>query len=191
MQRKISGWSQSMNRAVLIVWVSAVTLSLGACEQSETDAASKNGVTAAPLTAATLGEQTILSSKDYLTEGVYASADTSRGEALSTQCRACHSLEESGGTIVGPNLFGVFGRTAGSAPDYPYSEALAASGFVWTPRALDAWLAEPFAFLPGNRMSFPGLSEPKDRNGLIAYLLQYTDSGIQAGAADSVTESRD
>jgi cytochrome c2 len=52
-------------------------------------------------------------------------------------------------------------------------------------------LAEPFAFLPGNRMSFPGLSEPKDRNGLIAYLLQYTDSGIRAGAADSVTESRD
>ncbi len=180
-----------MSRAVLIVWVSAVTLSLGACERSETDAASKNSVTAAPLTAATLGEQTVLSSRDYLTEGVYASADTSRGEALSTRCRACHSLEESGGTIVGPNLFGVFGRTAGSAPDYPYSDALSASGFVWTPRALDAWLAEPFAFLPGNRMSFPGLSEPKDRNGLIAYLLQYTDSGIQAGAADSVTESRD
>jgi cytochrome c len=180
-----------MNRAVLIVWVSAVTFSLGACEQRQTDAASKNGVTAAPLTAATLGEQTILSSKDYLTEGVYASADTSRGEALSTRCRACHSLEEGGGTIVGPNLFGVFGRTAGSAPNYPYSDVLSASGFVWTPRALDAWLAEPFAFLPGNRMSFPGLSEPKDRNGLIAYLLQYTDSGIQAGAVDSVTESRD
>ncbi len=180
-----------MNRAVLIVWVSAVTLSLGACEQCETGAASKNSVTAAPLTAATLGEQTILSARDYLAEGAYASADTSRGEALSTRCRACHSLEEGGGNIVGPNLFGLFGRTAGSAPDYPYSDALSASGFVWTPRALDAWLAEPFAFLPGNRMSFPGLSEPKDRNGLIAYLLQYTDGGSKAGAADSVTESRD
>ena len=107
------------------------------------------------------------------------------------RCRACHSLEEGGATIVGPNLFGVFGRTAGSVPDYPYSGALSASAFVWTPRALDAWLAEPFAFLPGNRMSFPGLSERQDRNGLIAYLLQYTDSGIKAGSADSVTESRD
>jgi len=180
-----------VSRTVLIVWLSAVMLSLGACEQSETDTASKNSVTAAPLTAATLGKQTVLSSTDYLGEGVYASADTSRGEALSTRCRACHSLEEGGGNIVGPNLFGLFGRTAGSAPDYLYSDALSASGFVWTPRALDAWLAEPFAFLPGNRMSFPGLSEPKDRNGLIAYLLQYTDSGVQAGAADSVTESRD
>ena len=180
-----------MSRAVLIVWVSAVTLSPSACEQNETDTASKNSVTAAPLTAATLGEQTVLASRDYLTEGVYASADISRGEALSTRCRACHSLEEGGGTIVGPNLFGVFGRSAGSAPDYPYSDVLSAGGFVWTPRALDAWLAEPFAFLPGNRMSFPGLSEPQDRNGLIAYLLQYTDSGSKAGAADSVTESRD
>jgi cytochrome c len=58
---------------------------------------------------------------------------------------------------------------------------LSAGGFVWTPRTLDAWLAAPFAFLPGNRMSFPGLSERQDRNELIAYLLQYTDSGIKAG----------
>jgi len=180
-----------LSRAVLIVWVSAVTFSLGACEQSATDAASKNSLSAAPLTAATLGEQTVFSARDYLAERVYASADTSRGEALSARCRACHSLEEGGATIVGPNLFGVFGRPAGSALDYPFSDVLSASGFVWTPRALDAWLAEPFAFLPGNRMSFPGLSEQKDRNGLIAYLLQYTDSGIEAGAADSVTESRD
>ena len=180
-----------MSRVVLIVWVSAVTFSLGACEQSATDAASKNSVSAAPLTAATLGEQTVLSARDYLAEDAYASADTSRGQVLSTRCRACHSLEEGGATIVGPNLFGVFGRTAGSAPDYPYSDVLSASGFVWTPRALDAWLAAPFAFLPGNRMSFPGLSERQDRNELIAYLLQHTDSGSKAGAADSVMESRD
>ncbi len=180
-----------MSRVVLIAWVSAVTFSLGACGQSATDTASKSRATAAPLTAAILGEQTVRSAEDYLAEDAYASADISRGEALSMRCRACHSLEEGGATIVGPNLFGVFGRTAGSVPDYPYSGALSASGFVWTPRALDAWLAEPFAFLPGNRMSFPGLSERQDRNGLIAYLLQYTDSGIEAGSADSVTESRD
>lgn len=180
-----------MSRVVLIVSVSAITFWLGACEQSATDAASGNSVPAAPLTAVTLGEQTVLSSKDYLAEDEYASADTSRGEVLSTRCRACHSLEEGGATIVGPNLFGFFGRTAGSAPDYPYSDVLSAGGFVWTPRALDAWLTAPFAFLPGNRMSFPGLSERQDRNELIAYLLQFTDSGIKADASDSVTESRD
>ena len=180
-----------MGRIVLIVCVSAVTFSLGACEQSATDAVSGNSATAAPLTAATLGEQTVLSSKDYLAEDAYASADTSRGQVLSTRCRACHSLEEGGAAIVGPNLFGVFGRTAGSAADYPYSDVLSAGGFVWTPRALDAWLAAPFAFLPGNRMSFPGLSERQDRNELIAYLLQYTDNDIEAGTADNVMESWD
>ena len=92
------------------------------------------------------------------------------------QCRACHTLEQGGANVLGPNLFGVFGRTAGSAPDYPYSEVLAAGGFVWTPRALDAWLAQPFAFLPGNRMSFPGLKDGNDRNAVIAYLLQHTAS---------------
>ncbi len=74
-------------------------------------------------------------------------------------------------------MFGVFGKTAGSAAEYSYSEVLAAGGFVWTPRALNAWLAQPFAFLPGNRMSFPGMTDANDRDAVIAYLLQFTDGG--------------
>nr|CAM58084.1 hypothetical protein [uncultured marine microorganism] len=166
-----------MSRAVLIILITAATCSLGSCGQSGTGAPSGSSTKAPPLTAATLGEQTILSPKDYLAQDKYAAADTGRGEALSMQCRACHTLEQGGANVLGPNLFGVFSRTAGSAPDYPYSEVLAAGGFIWTPRALDAWLAQPFAFLPGNRMSFPGLTDGNDRNAVIAYLLQYTDSG--------------
>lgn len=177
-----------MSRAILIVIVTAATFLLGACGQSGTDGASMNAATTPTLTAATLGEQTVLSPKDYLAQDPYVSADTSRGEALSMQCRACHSLEKGGTAIVGPILFGIFGRAAGSTPDFSYSEVLAASSFVWTPRALDAWLAEPFGFLPGNRMSFPGLRDPKDRNAVIAYLLRYTDSGSNDGAADSMTQ---
>lgn len=180
-----------MNRAVLCIILTTATFSISACGRSETDAVSKNSARSAALTAATLGEQIILSSRDYLAQDVYASADTARGEALSMQCRACHSLDDGGASIVGPNLFGIFGRTAGSAPEYPYSDALAASGFVWTPRALDAWLAEPFAFLPGNRMSFPGLPEREDRNALISYLLQHTNSGTADASTDNVTDSRD
>ena len=65
------------------------------------------------------------------------------------------------------------------ATDYSYSEALASSNFVWTPRALDAWLAQPYPFLPGNRMSYPGLPDGDDRKAVIAYLLHYTDAGNQ------------
>jgi len=168
---------QKMSRVILITLITATTCSLGSCGQSGTDAASGTNTRAPSLTAATLGEQTVLSPKDYLAQDKYAAVDTGRGEVLSMQCRACHTLEQGGANVSGPNLFGVFARTAGSAPDYLYSEVLAAGGFVWTPRALDAWLAQPFAFLPGNRMSFPGLTDGNDRNAVIAYLLQVTDGG--------------
>lgn len=164
-----------MSRAVLITFITASSFLLGSCGQRDTDAGS--GTVVALLTAATLGEQSILSPSDYLAQDRYAGADTGRGETLSMQCRACHTLEKGGAHVMGPNLFGLFGRTAGSAPGYSYSDALAAGGFVWTPRALDAWLAQPFAFLPGNRMSFPGLPDANDRTAVIAYLLQHTDAG--------------
>ena len=57
---------------------------------------------------------------------------------------------------------------------YSYSDALQEADFVWTPRALDAWLAQPARFLPGNRMSFPGVSQASDRTDVIAYLLEAT-----------------
>ena len=164
-----------MRRAVLIISITTSTLSLSSCGQGGSDVASTGETTR--LTAVTLGEQTVLSSKEYLAQDTYATADTDRGETLSMQCRACHTLDQGGADVLGPNLFGLFGRTAGSAPGYSYSEALATSDFVWTPRALDAWLAQPYPFLPDNRMSFAGLPDSNDRNAVIAYLLQHTDAG--------------
>jgi len=51
-----------------------------------------------------------------------------------------------------------------------------AADFVWTPRALDAWLAQPGRFLPGNRMTFGGIFGQRDRDDLIAYLLVKTNA---------------
>ena len=76
--------------------------------------------------------------------------------------------------MIGPNLFGFFGKPAGSVAGYSYSAALQEADFRWTPRALDAWLLQPARFLPGNRMSFPGVSRASDRADLIAYLLEAT-----------------
>ena len=69
----------------------------------------------------------------------------------------------------------MFGRPAGTSPGFDYSPALASAGFVWTPAALDAWLAAPSQFLPGNRMAFAGIQRESDRNALIAYLLRASD----------------
>lgn len=127
------------------------------------------------LTAATLGDQAVLSTKDYLADERYAAADLDKGARQAQVCRACHSLEQGGPVMIGPNLYGIFGAPAGARPGYQYSRALAEAGFVWTPRALEAWLAEPSRFLPGNRMTFAGVLDAGNRADLVAYLLNVTD----------------
>ena len=97
-----------------------------------------------------------------------------RGKMLYFQCRACHSLDAGGPHKVGPNLYGVFGRKAGLAEGFAYSEVMTNSDVIWTEESMDPWLARPSAFLPGNRMVFVGIKDAQDRASLIAFLLQET-----------------
>ena len=76
--------------------------------------------------------------------------------------------------MIGPALHGFFGREVGSYSGFEYSAAMRNADFVWTPRALNAWLAQPGRFLPGNRMTFAGVLKQEDRDDLIAYLLEAT-----------------
>ncbi len=153
-----------------------LTMFLGACGGGSGEGAAQETDAAPPLTAATLGEQTILSPADYLAQSPYAEADRQNGRRQAQLCRACHSLEEGGANMIGPNLYSFFGDEAGIRQGFDYSESLREADFVWTPRALDAWLARPAIFLPGNRMTFAGVSREKDRADLIAYLLEATES---------------
>jgi cytochrome c len=90
------------------------------------------------------------------------------------QCRACHSLYDGEPNKIGPNLYGIFDRKAGLAPGFAYSDALANTDVVWTAESMDAWLAKPSEFLPGNRMVFVGVRDAVDRASLIAFLQQET-----------------
>jgi cytochrome c len=105
--------------------------------------------------------------------------DPDRGELLSLACQACHSLGPRGAHLVGPNLSGIFGRAAGTAPGFGnYSGALKGSGIVWSPAELDRWLADPTGFLPGTTMAFAGYQSAEDRSALIAFLKDATGPGM-------------
>ena len=165
---------------VRVLWrcaLPAIVAVVAACSGSEGPAHTEDQDAPAEerITATTLGEQMVLSNDEYLAATEYAGADRERGERLSMQCRACHSLDSGGTHMLGPALYGFFGKSAGFAEGFAYSPALSGAEFVWTPRALDAWLAQPAAFLPGNRMAYVGLSRLDDRRALIAYLLAATD----------------
>jgi cytochrome c len=116
----------------------------------------------------------IKTAAEYLREPQFAAADLRRGQLLSLACAACHSFGAGEKTIVGPNLHGVFGRPAGVVEGFDYSPGLKLSGLVWTPRALDAWLADPASFVAGTKMTFTGYRSTEDRRDLIGYLLQAT-----------------
>ena len=92
--------------------------------------------------------------------------DPARGEQLYEACTDCHSLDKND---VGPRHRGVFGRRAGSLPDYSYSEALKSSNIVWNEETLDKWLTDPQALVPGVKMFFH-LDNAQDRADVIAFL---------------------
>ena len=94
------------------------------------------------------------------------SGDPDRGEQLYQACTDCHSLDKND---VGPRHRGVYGRKAGSLPDYPYSDALKSSNMVWNEETLDKWLTDPQTVVPGVKMFFH-LDNAQDRADVIAYL---------------------
>jgi cytochrome c len=99
-----------------------------------------------------------------------AAADPARGKGTARTCGSCHTFEQGEADRVGPNLWAVVGRPIGGKSGYGYSPAIAAHGGAWTYQELDAYLASPGKAIPGNKMAFNGIRNPKDRANLLAYL---------------------
>lgn len=114
------------------------------------------------------------------------SGDAKRGEQLFRACAACHSLVPDR-NMSGPSLAGIWERKAGTLSTFErYSPALKASGVVWDAATLDPWLKAPAQFIPKNRMTFAGVSNPAARGDLIAFLKELGTGRTQtAESADS------
>ena len=95
--------------------------------------------------------------------------DAAAGARVFRKCQTCHALE-NGANRVGPHLYYVVGRTAGTAAGYNYSTANAQSGITWTPDALFDYLESPRDYLKGTRMAFVGIRDPQQRADVIAFL---------------------
>ena len=95
--------------------------------------------------------------------------DAQAGEAIYARCIACHALAYD---RTGPRHCGLFGRRAGSVKGFPYSAAMRRSNIVWGQKTLDRFLAHPLKAVPGTAMGYAGITDPKERADLIAYLEQ-------------------
>ncbi|MBN9089881.1 MAG: cytochrome c family protein [Reyranella sp.] len=94
-----------------------------------------------------------------------------RGEEIYTRCLACHALAHN---RVGPRHCGLFGRKAGSVPNYAYSSAMKKYGVTWNEETLARFIENPLRTVPGTKMGYAGVKDRQERADLIAYLKQAT-----------------
>ena len=102
--------------------------------------------------------------------------DAATGERAFKQCASCHQLGINAHGGFAPQLNGLFGRRAGSTPDYAYSPAMKASGIVWNEQTLAAFLRAPDKVVPGTKMRFWGISDERELAALLAHLRTYQDA---------------
>jgi cytochrome c len=105
-----------------------------------------------------------------------AKADIANGKATAGKCLACHTLQKGQPPHIGPNLYGIIGAPRAHEAGFAYSDAMKALGGTWNFDELNEFLTKPQAYLPGTKMTFPGLDSEQDRADVAAYLNTLSDS---------------
>ena len=109
---------------------------------------------------------------------LFASTSSADGAKIFKKCAACHSIAQDGGNKIGPALWNVLGRQAGSVSNYKYSKAMVAHEKVWSFEEMNGFLIKPKNWIKGTKMSFAGLKNAKDRAAVILYMNENTDSPL-------------
>jgi cytochrome c len=103
-------------------------------------------------------------------------ANPDNGQDGFKKCLSCHTPQKGGANGTGPNLWGIVGRKPGSHAGFPYSDAMKNKGGEWSWDTLAAYLHDPKAALPGNKMAFPGIRDNAELADVLSYLRKLSDS---------------
>ena len=161
---------------ILILGINKITDAIFYVEKPEKSAYQVAEITTAASTVAT--ETVSENSESGNIIALFASTSASDGAKVFKKCAACHSIAQGGGNKIGPALWGVLGRQAGSISDYKYSKGMTAHGKTWSFEEMNGFLIKPKDWVKGTKMSFAGLKKAKDRAAVILYMNEKTDNPL-------------
>jgi len=153
---------------ILVLGIDKITDVIFYVEKPEKSAYQVASVTSVADT--TSAEESSVGSEPGDIMALFASVSAAEGAKVFKKCAACHSIAEGGANKIGPALWGVIGRKAGSVPDYKYSKALAGYSKNWSFEEMNGFLIKPKDWIKGTKMSFAGLKNAKDRASVILYM---------------------
>jgi cytochrome c len=134
----------------------------------------------------------------------FAAGDATKGEAVFKQCQTCHTVSDKDGKVlagkgakIGPNLFGVFGRQAGTYPDFKYGDSMVAAGvggLHWDEAQFVEYVQNPAAFLKKidgkanavAKMAFK-VKDAATAEDVYAYLSQFSPAPAADATAPAAT----
>jgi len=161
---------------ILVLGINKIADSIYYVEKPEKSAYQVESVTTVAST--TTSETNSVNSGTENIMALFASASAADGAKIFSKCKACHSIAKEGGNKIGPALWGVLGRKAGSLSDYKYSKAMTAYGKSWSFEEMNGFLTKPKEWVKGTKMSYAGLKSAKDRASLILYMNENTDNPL-------------
>jgi len=158
---------------ILIIGINKIADSIYYVEKPE-----KSAYQVASVTTVASTTSTETSSETGNIMALFASTSAAEGAKVFKKCAACHSIAEGGKNKIGPALWGVLGRQAGSLPDYKYSKAMAAYGKKWSFEEMNGFLIKPKDWIKGTKMTYAGLKSEKERAAVILYMNENTNSPL-------------
>ena len=161
---------------IMVLGINKVTDVIFYVEKPEKSAYQVASVTTVANTTSTETDSVSSDSENIM--ALFASASAAEGAKVFKKCAACHSITQGGGNKIGPALWGVLGRQAGSVSDYKYSKAMTAHDKAWSFEEMNGFLTKPKDWVKGTKMSFAGLKKAKDRAAVILYMNEKTDNPL-------------